>query len=356
MAEDQDDSQKTEDPTHRRLEEAFKRGQIFQSREVSNFIMLLSFALVLSAMVPLAMGMAVPNLERFISSPHLYSAESESMHRLLTDVTLKGIMVLMVIVAGIFVAALASNMLQRRTGFSWEPLMPKLEKISPIKGFGRIFSMRSVVEFVKGLIKIGIIGFVATSAALPYMDRLYQLPGYDMPDLLDFIGGITMKMMVAICIAMAFVAVLDYFYQRFEYMKSLRMSRQELRDEFKESEGDPHVKARVRAIRAERARKRMMAAVPTADVVITNPTHFAVALKYDRATMPAPIMVAKGQDNIALKIREIAEENKVTVVENPPVARALFANVEIDQPIPAEYYQAVAEIIGYVFRLKGKIK
>lgn len=355
MAEDDDDSQKTEEPTQRRLEEAFKRGQIFQSREVVSFIMLLSFTIILSSTIPLAMKMVMPNLERFIVSPHLYSADSEDMLKLLTDVVVKGVMVLMVIVGGTLVAAIGSNMLQHKTGFSWEPLMPKLDKISPIKGFGRIFSMRSVIEFVKGIIKLIIIGFVATSAVLPYMDRLYQLPGYDMRGLLHFIGFIVLKMMIAICIAMAFVAVLDYLYQRFEYMKGLRMSRQELRDEYKEMEGDPHIKARIKSIRTERARKRMMAAVPTADVVITNPTHFSVALKYERGVMGAPRLVAKGQDNIAFKIREIAKENDVPIVENPPLARALYDNVEIDDEIPTEYYQAVAEVIGYVFRLKKKL-
>ena len=176
----------------------------------------------------------------------------------------------------------------------------------------------------------------------------------DVRQLLEEIQTLVVRLLIGAAAIMAVIAVADYIYQKYEHIKQLKMSRQEIRDEHKQSEGDPHVKARLRQIRHERARQRMMSAVPQADVVVTNPTHFAVALKYDTETMAAPVVVAKGVDNVAFRIREVADENDVPIVENPPLARALFGGVELDQQIPEEHYQAVAQIISYVYRLKGR--
>ena len=203
------------------------------------------------------------------------------------------------------------------------------------------------------IIIVGVVGFMVIYPELPH---LVELPQEDLDDILGLLAFLAFRILLATSIIMAVIAVLDYMYQRYEYYKNLRMSRQELKEEFKQTEGDPVIKERLRSIRRERARKRMMAAVPNADVIITNPTHFAVALQYDEDTMRAPVVVAKGQDQIALNIRSVAEEHGVPVVENPPLARALHASCEIDEEIPLEHYRAVAQVIGYVYKLKGKTK
>lgn len=210
------------------------------------------------------------------------------------------------------------------------------------------------MEFLKGILKIVIVGYVAFVAVYPELPHIRQLPGSSVEAMLVFLAHLAMRMTIGAAVAMFFIALFDLIFQRFQYFKSLRMSKQELKDEYKQSEGDPVIKQRLRRLRMERAKQRMMAAVPESDVVITNPTHFAVALKYDGAVMKAPTLVAKGKDLVALKIREIAEENEVPVVENPPLARALFASTDIDAEIPFEHYEAVAKIISYVYQLKGK--
>lgn len=194
-------------------------------------------------------------------------------------------------------------------------------------------------------------GVFAIYSDLP---RLRILASYDPMEMLGFLSFLSLKIMVGACCVMFIVAILDYVYQRFEFMKQMRMSKQEIKDEHKQQEGDPLVKSKLRQIRMERARQRMMANVPSADVVITNPTHFAVALKYDTGIMGAPICIAKGVDTVAFRIRELAEELDIPVVENPPLARALHASVDLDEEIPYEHYKAVAEVISYVYRLKGK--
>jgi len=355
MAEDsQDKSQKTEDPTQKRLEDARKKGQVINSREVTSFFMLLVLTLLLGLLIPLAMEMTYKDFSRFIINPHAYATDEGALRQLFTEIFYDGLVIMAMIISGTWIAALGGNMVQRQLTFSFEPLKPKLEKISVLKGLKRMFSLRSIVEFAKGLLKISIVAGIAMYAVWPYLGFLKQLPGYELIEFIKLVDYVAVKLMIGVCIAMAFIAGFDYAYQRYEYIKNLRMSRQDIKDEFKEQEGDPHVKAKIKSIRMERAQKRMMSNVPDADVVITNPTHFAIALKYDPMSMGAPQVVAKGQDNIALKIREIAEENDVPVVENPPLARAMFDQVEVDQEIPLEYYQAVAEIISYVYQLQGK--
>jgi len=189
----------------------------------------------------------------------------------------------------------------------------------------------------------------------PDRDMVLDMPSMEVQDVLAMVRLEAVKVVIAVLSVMTIVTLIDVLYQRYQHLKEMRMTKQQVKDEHKQSEGDPMIKGRLRQIRAERARKRMMAAVPEADVVITNPTHFAVALKYDQATMAAPKLLAKGVDNLAFKIREVAEENDIPIVENPPVARALHAAVDIDQEIPPEHYKAVAEIIGYVMNLKRRV-
>ena len=254
----------------------------------------------------------------------------------------------------LFVGALVAGLLQGRPTWSAEKLKPKLDKISPLAGFKRLFGMSGWVEFLKSIAKMLIVGAVATAVVWPYSVRLEQTVLSPTQDLLLLIKGMSVRLLAAVAAIVILLAGIDFLYQRFAFLKRMRMSRQDIKDEHKQSEGDPHVKARIRQIRMERSRKRMMAAVPTADVVITNPTHFAVALKYDGAAMGAPTVVAKGVDSLALRIRGLAEEHKVPIVENPPLARSLYATVELDEEVKPEHYKAVAQVISYVMGLRRK--
>lgn len=352
---DQDDSQKTEEPTQKRLEEAVRKGQVAFSREVSNFFMLLALTINLVWLAPYVMTGATEALARFIISPDDIPTDMGDL-QLLMGKTLGDVALVMALpILATIIAAFASSLVQNKFIFSMEPIIPKLEKISPLKGLKRLFSMRSIVEFIKGLIKIIIVGSVATYAVWPHLHHLNGLPGYETGETVKLLAALVMRLLVGVCAIMGLIALLDYLYQRYEYMKNLRMTKQELRDEYKQQEGDPQIKARLRQIRMERARQRMMAAVPSADVVITNPTHYSIALRYDQETMKAPMVVALGIDAIALRIREVAKEHDVPIVENPPLARALYAAAELDEEIPVEHYQAVAEVISYVYQLKGKL-
>lgn len=355
MADDQDQSQKTEEPTQRRLQEAFRKGQVAFSREVSNFFILLVLAFLVVWLLPLAMGYTMRYFQVFLESPEsLPMGTADEARSILADSALHGAGILAILIGGTVVAAVLASFVQNGIVFSSEPIKPKLEKISPMKGIKRLFSMRSMIEFVKGIFKIIIIGSVGYLAVKADMEELAQLPVVSLESILLFMQDVAKRLMIGVCSVMALIALLDVLYQRYEYKKNLRMTKQEVKDEMKQHEGDPHIKARLRGIRMERARERMMAAVPQADVVVTNPTHFAVALKYDTEVMQAPVVIAKGQDHIAFRIRTLAEEHDIPIVENPPLARALFDSVEIEQEIPFEHYQAVAEVISYVYRLKGR--
>lgn len=356
MANEKDQSQKTEEPTQKRLDDARKKGQVVQSREVSSWLMLLTVAIIVVGLAPGIMSDLGHVLMPFIERPHTLNVGSEGAIEgpglALSSVLLP----LAVPFALLIVAALATGFLQHGFLISTESLKPDLGKISPLKGLGRLFSSRSLTEFVKGVLKLVIVSGVGVIAIWPEFDTIERLVTMGVPAILDEIHRLVTRLLIGVCAILAAIAALDYLYQRMQHIKQLRMSREEVREEYRQTEGDPHAKARIRQLRQERARRRMMAAVPGADVVITNPTHFAVALKYDQAAMNAPRVVAKGADLVAHRIREVAKASDVPIVENPPLARALYAMVDLDAEIPGEHYKAVAEIIGYVWRLKGKMK
>ena len=351
MAEDQDDSQKTEEPSQRKIEEAYRKGQMPFSREIGNFLMLLTFTLFVMSVMPWLMGRTNMSLSVFILSPDLIAADGGNLLRTMVNLV-KEISVLM---GAVFIIALTASVFATivQSGFhiSGESIMPKLEKISLAQGFKRMFSLKSLVELIKGTIKISIIGFIAYKLLHPHLVGLQMLPSFDLPDMFKFVMVLTLRLLMWACVLMFAVALVDLLYQRFEFFKSLRMSREEMKKEYKETQGDPAIKARIRQIRQERARKRMMTNVPKANVVITNPEHYAVALQYE-GEMRAPVVVAKGADLVALKIREIATANNIPIVQNPPLARALHEAVDIEEEIPVQHYQAVAEVISYVMRLK----
>jgi flagellar biosynthetic protein FlhB len=256
----------------------------------------------------------------------------------------------------LLVAAVAGSVVQNGLVFAIEKLGFDISHISPLKGMNRLFSLRAMFETVKSLVKVAIVMAVAGFMMRDEIDRLPLLETLTAGAMAAEIERLVLRLLMGVLIALTALAGADYFYQRLQFLRSLRMTKREVKEEAKQSEGDPIVRGRLRQIRMERARRRMMAAVPTASVVITNPTHYAVALKYEMGDAGAPKVVAKGSDLVALRIREVAEENNVPIIENPPLARALHAGVDLDREIPPEHYKAVAEIIGYVFRLKGKIK
>lgn len=354
MADDQDPDSKTEQPTDRRLEEAVKKGNVAFSREVNNFFIMALLALTIAAFAPSMMKNARILLVPFLEMGYSLPTDKGGFGKMLSNLMLASVGIVILPLVGCMITAISAAFLQNGFILSNEPLQPKLDRISPLAGLKRLFSMRSVVEFLKGLIKITIVGIVAYMSVAPELRHIQQLPNSSTEAMLMYLSKLAVKMTIGVAIAMFFIALIDFAYQKFQYIKSLRMTTQEIKDEYKQSEGDPMIKQRLRRLRQERARNRMMSAVPSADVVITNPTHFAVALSYDQATMKAPTVVAKGQDLIALKIREIAEENDVPVIENPPLARALFASSELEKEIPIVHYEAVAKVISYVYQLKGK--
>lgn len=351
---DQDQSEKTEEPTPKKLADARKKGQIPNSKEVNSFALLLGATLLVGIAGPFVAIRVFGTLAGLVDKSGSMPIDTGNTGEILFDAVSSVLIAMSPVFAALIVLAIAASMAQSGVLFSTESIQPKLDKISPIKGFGRLFSLRSLVEFLKGIAKLIVVGAVAITLVLPELDRLEVIVQMDVRQLLEEIQTLVIRLLMGVVAIMAVIAIADYVYQKYEHIKQLRMSRQEIRDEHKQSEGDPHVKARLRQIRTERARQRMMAAVPQADVVVTNPTHFAVALQYDTEVMAAPTVVAKGADNVAFRIREVADEHDVPIVENPPLARALFGGVDLDQQIPEEHYQAVAQIISYVYRLKGK--
>lgn len=347
-----DDSQKTEDPTSKRLDDARKSGQVANSREVNNLFMVmaltLSVAMFGSSIADDIKNMVLP----FIEAPDQIPTDISHLQLLGWRFTTHLLMIGIVPLILALFAAFGASYLQFGLLWSAEHLMPSFDKISPFAGFGRIFSMRSLTEFLKGLLKIAIVGSVAASLLLPAIRDVHHLIGLEPVQILGVTKDLVVKLLFGVLAVVFAITIFDFFYQRFQHMRGLRMSRQELKDEYRDTEGDPLVKGRLRQLRMERAKRRMMAEVPKSDVVVTNPTHYAVCLKYDQATMSAPRVIAKGIDRAAQRIREIAKENDIPIIENPPLARGLHAAVELDQEVPPEFYKAVAEVISYIMKLR----
>jgi flagellar biosynthetic protein FlhB len=350
-----DDSQKTEEPTQKRLREARDKGQIAKSQEVGHWFMVLAFAITVGYLAPGMAGGIAEALGGFIARPHAAAMDAAGLRDLLLETASLLGLALLPPFGLAMAAAVSAGLIQSGVVFSLEPMRPKLEKISPASGLRRMFSARALAEFVKGIVKLVIVAAVVGLVLWPERRLIPSVVTMDLAQFLALMQSLGFRVLLAVLAVMTVIAGLDFLFQKHQHTKQLRMSRQEVKDEFKQTEGDPMVKARLRQIRVERARQRMMAAVPEADVVIANPSHFAVALRYEPGSSGAPRVTAKGVDSLALRIREVAEECDVPVVENPPLARALYDGVELDQEIPPEHYKAVAEIIGYVMRLKGKL-
>ena len=352
MAEERDDTERSEDPTAKRLDDAINRGDVVRSTEVNTWFTIAGGVLVLMVFAtPMAQTLEM-TFRGVLANSYQIPADGPALANLIKKIGIDVLAALGIPFLLLSLAALLGTAIQHRIVFSVEPLIPHLSKISPAAGFKRLFSLQALANFAKGLAKLMTFGAVITALLWPQRHRLAGLVTADPALILPFTKSLTMQMLGTVVAILAIVAVADYLFQHRQWYDRQKMSFREMKEEFRQSEGDPMVKGKLRQLRQARARKRMMAAVPKASVVITNPTHFAIALRYERG-MNAPICVAKGMDAIALKIREVAEANEVPVVENPPLARTLHATVEIDAEVPAEHYKAVAEVISYVMRLNG---
>jgi flagellar biosynthetic protein FlhB len=355
MAEGQEDQDKSQEPTQKRLDDALKRGDVAKSQEVNTWFVIAGGTLVVMAFAGSTSYSLFTSMRGLLANSYGIRVEGRSFLPTVQTIGIEVIAAVAIPLLLLMLAALAGNMIQHRLVWSAESLKPKLSKISPMAGFKRLFSKQALMNFAKGVLKLVLLGAVMTALLWPERARLDTLVTLDPAAILPMTQTLALQLLGAVVAILAFIAAGDFLFQYREWFERQKMSFQELKEEFKNTEGDPHVKGKIRQLRESRIRKRMMAAVPEASVIITNPTHYAVALKYERG-MNAPLCVAKGADLIALKIREVAAANSVPIVENPPLARALHATVEVDQEIPAEHYQAVAEVIGYVMRLSRGLR
>lgn len=355
MAEFEHDAERTEDPTSKRLEEAIERGDVAKSTEVNTLFILAGSTLALFAFGGFAATELTEALRAVLAGAYALNEPDFSYARLIETVLVKTLVAIAPVLAVLIAAALAGNFVQHRFLWTFQPLMPQFSRVSPMAGAKRLFSKQAAIGLAKGFAKLTVVGVVMYLVAAPEFDRVMLFAGGDLLQAMSAAMTLVLRLLVGVCAVMVLVAALDWLWTYHSWYERHRMSVREIREEHKQTEGDPTVKAKLRQIRVARMRKRMMTEVPKATVVITNPTHFAVALKYESG-MNAPLCVAKGMDVLARRIRELAREHRVPVVENPPLARALHQSVEIDEEIPAEHYKAVAEVIGYVLRLRRSFR
>ena len=344
--------ERTEAPSPQRLEKAREDGQVLQSRELATFVVLMTGGTAMWMMAS-GLGQTLSNIVRggLQFNPGIARDDALVMAQL-SNQFFEAALALAPFLALMVVATLASPLLLRGWLFSTKALAPKFERLNPLTGIKRVFSSQGLVELVKSLAKVGLLGVVSFWLIWSNLDAIFSLSLENPATAIEHMGDLIGRVFMLASGAMIFIVVLDLPYQIWSYYNKLKMTKEQLRQEAKESDGDPHVKARIRAQQREVARRRMMAEIPTADVVVTNPTHYAVALKYSEGKMGAPRVVAKGADAVAARIREIAAENRVPLLEAPPLARALFRHTELGDEIPATLYAAVAEVLAYVFQLR----
>lgn len=354
MAEESSGQEKTEDPTQRRLAEARKKGDVAKSMEIPSAAVLLAGLLTIYTLSNYMLA-ALKNLVRYyLSNSHNITIIPDNLTGLIYEVMSHLTVILLPVMAAVLITALIANYAQIGFLFTTEKIKPELKKIDPIQGVAKKFSLQTINELLKSLFKIAIIGYVAYWEIIHSLPEFMPLMDQETYQILSFMANTAFWIFLKCAILIAILAIIDYVFQRWQFMKKMKMTKQEIKEEAKQTEGDPHVKGRIRSIQMEMARKRMMTEIPSADVVITNPTRLAVALRYDNNFMTAPLVVAKGAGLVAQRIREIATEHKVPIVEDKPLARALFQTSNIDQPIPENLYQAVAEVLAYVYGMRKR--
>jgi flagellar biosynthetic protein FlhB len=346
--------EKSEKPTPKKREEAREKGQVAKSREITSVAVLLTGLFTLGIFGAFIYSGVREIMRETLSNPLLKEPEIGDFAVFFRNTIFSFIVIIAPLLAAVFLAAVLSNIMQIGVLFSGELIKPKLSKLNPVKGMARLFSLDSFMELVKSLLKLAVTGGTAYFCITREMAGLSLLGDLELGSIFSYMLSTFYGIFLKCSLAMAVLAVLDYAFQRWEFEKKIRMTKQEIKEEFKKSEGDPLIKSRIRSIQMEMARRRMMQAVPKADVIITNPTHLAVALRYDAGKMNAPQVTAKGAGLIAAKIRETAAKHRIPVVENKELARGLYKTVRIGQEIPAALYRAAAEVLAYVYKLKGR--
>ena len=355
MAEDApDQDQKTEDPTLKRLIEARSQGKLPISREVSAWITLLGILIVIAWLGPVMIRDLISILKNFLQSPHTMTLTDKSLQAIVMDSLMQVGMATGLIFLLMVAVIILGIMAQTGPFASFDLIKPDFTRLNPVNGLKKLASIHSVVDLVKSFGKLVVLGTATYYTLLPLVDDMVGLTGWSFISSIAYLHQQAVHLIITLLLLFTVIALGDWFFQRYSYTKGLKMTKEEVKDEHRQQEGDPMIKARLRQIRVEKARKRMMAQVPKADVIITNPTHYAIALKYDNSKMGAPVVLAKGIDRIAERIREVADEHRIPLVSNPPLARALYDTVEIDAEIPAQHYRAVAEVISYIYKLKNR--
>lgn len=347
--------EKTEKATPKKRQDSRKKGQVAKSQDINTAVNLIAVFAVLGILGPYIYKQIIGLMIDFFQHKMLEKITEENIQAMLIEVMKIMGLTLAPVFAVAVVAGVISNIMQVGFMFSTESIQFKLDKLDPIKGAKRIFSLRAIVELLKSILKISIVGFVAFYVLFKRMDEMMVLTQVSVSEAMVLLVDISFKVGLYAAVALFCIAILDYMYQKYDFEKNIRMSKQDIKDEYKNSEGDPLIKSKIKQKQRQMAMQRMMQEVPNADVVITNPTHFAIALKYDENKADAPLVVAKGVDFVAQKIKYIAKENAVVMVENRPLARALYDQTEIGQAIPEEFFKAVAEILAFVYKTKGKI-
>ena len=361
FAKDGPGGEKTEEPTAKKLEDARKEGQVAKSKEIANGLGLLALFLLLKIMVG---SIGTSFLESFsmvynripvICKLNGGASPMGDISVLLRTVMLRLLIILLPVLLIGFAVAFVSDLFQVKWRPTSKPLQPKFSKLNPLNGIKKIFSAQSLVELVKSVAKILLIALVTYSYIKKKSGLLYALYDMSMMQAVNLIGETVIELGIRIPAIYMIIAGADFMYQKYKFKNDMKMTKQEVKEEYKNAEGDPEIKGKIKARMREASQRRMMQAIPKADVVITNPTHYAVAIRYDTEVAPAPIVVAKGSDYLAQKIKQIARENNVEIVEDKPLARMLYANVDVDKQIPPELYQAVAEILAMVYHAQGKV-
>lgn len=361
FAKDGPGGEKTEEPTAKKLEDARKEGQVAKSKEISNAVGILALFLILklyagklgNAFIDFFGGIynQIPDVIQMFDGQIPIATIMVILRTMMLRILLMLAPVLLVAV----VLAFGCDVVQVKWKPTKKPLQPKFSKLNPVKGFGRIFSKNSIVELIKSLAKLLIIGWVVYSQLKGRASQLFLLYDISLNQAIGLVGEIVYEVGIRIAGVYMIIALADYVYQKRKFKEDMRMTKQEVKDEYKNQEGDPQIKGKQKQRMREASMRRMMQELPSADVVITNPTHYAVAIKYDPEKYDAPYVLAKGEDYLAQKIKEIARENEIEIVENKPLARMLYANVDIGGLVPPELYQAVAEVLAFVYHLKGKV-
>jgi len=354
MAETQD-QERTEEPTLKKLNDAIERGDVAKSQEVSTWFVITGGTLVLVAFAG-SMGSSLKtSLSGLVANAGTIAVSGPDLLRLAGRLGIEILGAAAIPLLVLMLAAASGSIIQHRLVWSAEPLKWKLSKISPVAGLKRLFSKQALANFLKGVAKLTVIGAVMAALLYPQRHRLGAMVSTDPTAILPLVQAQAFNVLAVVVTILAIVAAADFLFQYQQWYERQKMSVQEMKEEFRQTEGSPEVRAKIRQLRQNRSRRRMMAAMPTASVVITNPTHYAVALRYEQG-MNAPVCVAKGVDILARRIRDLAREHAIPIVENPPLARALHATVDLDQEVPPEHYQAVAEVIGYVMRLRRAVR